>query len=119
MNYILGVINITTNDFDNKNKYYENQRFTQVYTGTGGCSIVVGGALQFNKNSSVIPNIPEIPSPRDGGSFTRRNVIINRRVRNVDGTVSVNLTSVVSIFLSSSSKLFSCLMFNCVCLTYA
>jgi hypothetical protein len=99
------VIDITTTDVSNQNKYYENQRFTQVYTGTGGCTIVAGGALQFNRNSSVIPNIPDIPSPRDGGSFARRNVIINRRVRSADGTISVNLTSVVSIFLSSAGIL--------------
>lgn len=104
------VINITTTDVDNKNKYYENQRFTQVYTNTGGCNIVLGGALQFNRNTSVIPSLISagLPTglPTIDSSFSRRNFIINRRVRNADDdTVSVNLTSVVSVFLSSSGIL--------------
>lgn len=100
------VINITSDDAATKNKYYEDQRFTQVYTGTGGCTVDTTGALQFNRNNSVIPSSLTSGLPARDSSFSRRNVIINRRVRNAaDNTVSVNLTSVVSIFLSSSGIL--------------
>jgi hypothetical protein len=100
------VINITTINVNNKNKYYEDQRFTRVYSNTGGCSIVAGGALQFNKNTSVIPSSLSVGLPAIDSSFSRRNFIISRRVRNAaDNTVSVHLTSVVSVFLSSSGIL--------------
>ena len=100
-------INITTGDSASKNKYYEDERFTQVYTGSGGCTVDANnGDLQFNLGSSVIPSSLTSGLPARDSSFTRRNVLINRRVRNAaNSTVSVNLTSVVSIFLSSSGIL--------------
>lgn len=97
------LIRIVSSVANNVNKVYESEPYCQVYTGTGGVTTIAGGALSFNKQSSVIPS--SVLSVTADSTFVKYNTIVNRRVRNNGDDVSLNLTSVFTISLSSSGVL--------------
>lgn len=86
--------------------YVSTQR-SQVFAGPGGCTVIVGGAIEFNNSTSIIPPsvLPALTTL--DGSITNNWIVTARQIIGLNGglTTGLTLSTVLRPTMNSSGVL--------------